>query len=353
MAADTFGQLLADDVKRRFSPVLRVTTRVQRPVMMGFFRPTILIPIALNEPDCDRELLRLSLLHEIAHGDQSDAWFGTIASLAQTVWFFLPQIWWLRSQLMIDQEFLADRAAALRYGTSSDYASSLLSLAQGQPSHSAHDPAQSGVTNRSGVANEVRSPLSQRVLMLLYCPFRVESRAPRSWSWILRITLVAATIVAACLCIRWPDASALEHIQKNSLRSPSPQFRVKEFTIEPRTFSHDGPAISYVMPVALPARFVLSVEVFANLADLGKLRIAGHPLSEGMSTRNSSHSTLSLPEQLEVWHRVRLVRQGEQVSLSIDGETSSVLSGPKASTEWLTFEPNAQRVTRFRNLVVE
>ena len=93
-------------------PALRCQSRVQHPVVVGFLHPTILIPPALDEPGGDPELLRLSLLHEIAHADQWDPWFGTIASLAQTVWFFLPQIWWLRSQLLIDQEFLADRSAA-------------------------------------------------------------------------------------------------------------------------------------------------------------------------------------------------------------------------------------------------
>ena len=53
--------------------------------------------------------------------------------MAQAIWFFLPHVWWLRSQFLIDQEFLADRSAAERYGTSSDYASSLLSLRPPDP----------------------------------------------------------------------------------------------------------------------------------------------------------------------------------------------------------------------------
>ena len=47
--------------------------------------------------------------------------------------------------------------------------------------------------------------------MLLYCPFRVETRAPRSWSWTLKITVTLASLFAACLCLRWPDADALAH----------------------------------------------------------------------------------------------------------------------------------------------
>ena len=158
-------------------PELRVSSRVQHPVVVGVLRSTILIPPSYDEPDADAELLRLSLLHEIAHAEQSDPWFGTVASLAQTIWFFLPQIWWLRSRLLIDQEFLADRAAARRYGSSSGYAASLLALAESRPHATAdREPIRPGPTWPSG-GEDARSPLFQRMLMLLHCPFRVEARA--------------------------------------------------------------------------------------------------------------------------------------------------------------------------------
>ena len=85
---------------------------------------------------------------------------------------------------------------------------------------------------------EVRSPLFQRVLMLLYCPFRVEARAPRSWSWTLRITLIVASIVAACLCIRWPDAGALEHrprtrMPKGPASVPRHRFHCRALSFSP------------------------------------------------------------------------------------------------------------------------
>jgi beta-lactamase regulating signal transducer with metallopeptidase domain len=351
-AAEIYDRLLEEGVRSLSRPALRVTSRVQHPVVMGFFRPTILIPRVLDEPGGDPELLRLSLLHEIAHAEQWDPWFGTIASLAQTVWFFLPQIWWLRSQLMIDQEFLADRAAALRYGTSSGYASSLLLLAEVRPGLAPEVRSSGTVTNRAaGESSEVRSPLSQRVLMLLYCPFRVEARAPRSWSWMLRISLIAATLVAACLCIRRPDASAREQRQKHA--AASPQFRVMDFTVEPLIFSRDGRVESHVMPVALPSDFVLSVEVLSTPAELGKVRIAGHPLGDRITSNELLHTAVSPTEHIESWRHVRLVRQGDQISLSIDGRTVTSGSSPQATTEWLTFEPSPERATQFRNLVVE
>jgi beta-lactamase regulating signal transducer with metallopeptidase domain len=351
---ESYNRLFAEGVKGRSRPCLRVTSRVQRPVVVGLFHPTILIPPGFDEPGGDPELLRLSLLHEIAHAEQWDPWFGTVASLAQTVWVFLPQIWWLRSQLLIDQEFMADRSAALRYGTSSGYAASLLALAETRPVLAA-DPRPGGLGATWAAAGkcEVRSPLSQRVLMLLYCPFQVEARAPRSWSWTLRIMLVFSSIVAACLCIRWPDTGALEHRLKHRAAQASPPFRVTDFTAEPLVLSKGGPALSYVMPVALPPRFELTVEVLSSLADLGKVRIAGHPLGDARTPTEVSIPDGSSSTHLEAWHQVRLKRDGNRVSLWVDGRTIPVNSSPQATTVWLTFEPGPERPAQFRNLVVE
>jgi beta-lactamase regulating signal transducer with metallopeptidase domain len=352
-ATEVFKRLLADGDQRASRVVLRVTSRIRHPVVVGFFHPTIFIPPPHDEPGDDIELLRLSLLHELAHVNHSDAWFGTLASLVQTVWFFLPQIWWLRSQLLIDQEFLADQTAAFHYGTSSEYASSLLCLAQDQPSSIREGSPTTSATSGAALAdNEVRSPLAQRVLMLLYCPFRVETRAPQSWSWALRIALVAATFVAACLCIRWPNAAALAHRHRHVAGATSPQFRVTDFTAEPLTFSQDGRMVSYVMPVALPSEYVLSVDVVSTPADLAKVRIAGHPLGNP-SLPGHPEPAIRPNREKESLHHVRLVRQGERVSLWIDGEAIAVRSSPQETTEWLTFEPSPARVTQFLNLVVE
>ena len=117
------------DGKQGATAVRVSSSVVERPVLVGLRRTTILIPASYEEPEASIEVCRLSLLHELAHAAESDAGFGTIASLAHSVWFFLPHIWWMRSQLMMDQEFIADHTASQRYGAPQDYAASLLSLA--------------------------------------------------------------------------------------------------------------------------------------------------------------------------------------------------------------------------------
>jgi beta-lactamase regulating signal transducer with metallopeptidase domain len=352
---ELYRQLLDGQAKRRIRPALRVSARVQHPVVVGIRHPTIVIPPTYDEPETGKatELLRLSLLHEIAHAEQADPWFGTVASLAQTTWFFLPQIWWLRSQLLIDQEFLADKSAAYRYGTSSDYAASLLTLATSRPVQAS---ATGGCKLRSkwlSGAKHGRSPLFQRLAMLLYCPFRVEERAPPRWSWTLRVGVLAASIAAACLCIRWPDARALENRMYRQHAGGAGSFRVKEFVAEPVTFGADGRAVPYVMPLPLPKRFDLSVEVLASPSDLSRIHIAGHPLGPAPDTPESAAGTTASPEDAKTWHPVRLQRSGEELSLWVDGQKMPTTLKADQTSESLTFEPGPSRPAHFRNLIVD
>jgi beta-lactamase regulating signal transducer with metallopeptidase domain len=350
---ERYDALLAELAKPRRCPALRVTPRITQPVVVvGVGRATILIPPDLDEVDSNPNLVKLCLLHEIAHAARSDAWFGTLAGVAQAIWFYLPQTWWLRSQLLIDQEFMADRAAALRFGTTSAYAASLLSLADSRLDRPEAAP-RSGQENAGSLVRESerRSPLFQRVLMLLYCPFRVESAVSRWWSLALRLTVAVASIAAACLCLRWPDARAIEERLKHASTLTSDPFRVTDFIAEPLVVASGGRAVPHVLPIVLPDQFDLRVEVLASTIDLPRIRIAGFALGAATPAVGSQESLP--PDRTESWHRVRLRRQGDGVSLSVDGDTVSLSLRAGDAGGWLTFEPSPERPAGFRNLVVE
>ena len=309
-ARQVYDPIIAGGPFATTGPAVRVSGRVQHPVVVGLLRPTILIPEPLDLPSNDQEPLRLSFLHELAHIARSDHWFGTVASLAQTVWFLLPHTWWLRSQLQIDQEFLADSSAAGRYGTSSHYASSLLSIAsrpgpQPEVGAGATGPPWAESPGKIGVP----SALFQRMLMLLHCPFPIEARTPRLWSWSLKLAIVGASVFTACLIIRWPNAGAVESGLKAGPISTPPRFHVAQFVAEPLPSSPGGRSIAYVMPVPLPRTFDLDVEVCANLTDLPQIRIAGYPLkSVGPLTADPSPTPASRSPDEKPWHRIHVHR---------------------------------------------
>ena len=156
-------------------PRLLVSDEIASPIMWGVFRCTIVIPrdfVAGNQNQ-----LRWALAHEWAHVLHRD--FGTwmLATVTKFVCFFQPQYWWLRRQLMISQDFLADAFAADHGDSAEDYAAFLVSMARQltgtQP------------TLSLGIAGP-RSSLSRRIEVL------VKSKVP-----LLRVaTLRAASAIA-------------------------------------------------------------------------------------------------------------------------------------------------------------
>ncbi|MGP0063637.1 MAG: M56 family metallopeptidase [Isosphaeraceae bacterium] len=350
---DIYRQVVADGLRATRCPDVRVSSRVQYPVVVGLLWPTILLPESLNLPSGTRESLRLSFLHELAHTVRSDHWFGTVASLAQSIWFFLPHTWWLRSQLMIDQEFLADCSAAFRYGTSSEYASSLLSMASRTGANFAQVTGVSGPQTGGTVKIDVPSALFQRMLMLLHCPFPIEPRTPRIWSWMFRLGIVGACIIAASLVIRWPDAGAVESGQKPSPIPTPIRFSVENFVAEPIPGLASGRSIAYVMPVLLPTRFDLDVEVSTSPSDLPQVRICGHPLTTAIpSTIDPALAPVSQSPGSKLWHRVHVHREPESVSIQLDGRPVSNESQAEPTSEWLTIEPGMRSNAEFRDLTL-
>jgi beta-lactamase regulating signal transducer with metallopeptidase domain len=349
-----YDALSATWTEKRARPDVRVSSLVERPVLVGLRRTTILIPSSYEEPSASPEICKLSLLHELAHAAQSDAWFGTIASLAQSIWFFLPHVWWLRSQLIIDQEFIADHAASQGYGTSKDYAASLLSLAHSRAAAAAPKRLARPVPILASTGKRrMQSPLFQRILMLLHCPFPVERHLPRRWSWSLRLVVLVASMASACICIRWPHAHALEQPQSSEARGAREPFRVTEFVAAPVVISSRGRGLPHHMPVALSSRFDLRVEVLSSTDQLATIRVAGHPLSSD-SSPGRLVDPLSNPSLLaESWHHVRLRREGPDLALWVDGRKSSAILNAEATTEWLMFDPGPERLISFRNLIVQ
>ena len=173
-------------------PKLRVVDRIGRPVLVGFLDPIILIPPTVDHPE-SLEPLRLSLLHELAHAESSDLFFGVFANLAQVFWFMLPPVWWVAARMRIDQEFLADRRAANDFGPLSDYASTLLAFAR----PGVVLPGARGL--RADQVVPGGSVLFQRVLMLVRCPFPVERKPPTWWRLGLICLAIPFTIGLASL----------------------------------------------------------------------------------------------------------------------------------------------------------
>jgi Zn-dependent protease with chaperone function len=159
--------------------------RITLPFTFTWSRPTILMPSGLCG-EADSEELFYALGHEWSHVERRDYRAWTLVTLAGLLLFYQPLFWWLRRQLRLCQDYLADdRAASL--GSPEAYAAYLVRLARRRAA-GPNLPAL-GIGDR-------RSNLYRRVVMLVMEREPLEQRCRTAWS-VAAAATAAAVIVAA------------------------------------------------------------------------------------------------------------------------------------------------------------
>jgi beta-lactamase regulating signal transducer with metallopeptidase domain len=168
--------------------VLLESDRIASPFTYTWRRPVILLPSSLcdgSEPGA----LRYVLAHEWSHVESRDALAWNLACLAGLVLFYQPLFWWLRRQLRLCQDYLADARAAAA-GSAEDYAAFLVRLARLHSSAPAV-PAL-GIVDR-------RSNLYRRVIMLMQDHEPLERRCQAAWSLSAATAATVVIVVASGL----------------------------------------------------------------------------------------------------------------------------------------------------------
>lgn len=321
-------------------PALRVSQRVRRPVLVGLFRQTILIPAPLGQPEAKSQL-RLSLLHELAHAHTRDSAFGLASGLAQAVWFFVPPLWWILAQMRLDQEFLADRQAAGEFGTLPNYASSLVNLADTRTP--APSPAQPRAASPQGESGG--SALFQRVLMLVHCPFPIEPRPPLWWRWSVSAIVLLATVGASLLTVGGPSRAAASLPPPAATGSAPGTFRMSRLVVYPRPAQGQGRTSFFEVPIRMPEQFELAVEAWGTPASLAETRIVGRNLGDPDQPPPASPPPAA-------WHHIRIRRDTRgELTVWLDHRLL-VPPAPGSTPAWLTFEAPANGIAHFRNLVL-
>jgi beta-lactamase regulating signal transducer with metallopeptidase domain/uncharacterized GH25 family protein len=179
--------------------------RVSLPLTFGVRRPVILLPEAMCGGG-DAAGLRFALAHEWSHVERRDLLRWYLAGLAGLLFFWQPLFWWLRRQLRLGQDYLADALAAGQPGEAEDYAAFLVRLAK----RSAGLPAECALA-----VGGRRSNLYRRVLMLVNNREPLQRRCPGLWS--LAAALAAVVLVAAVSAVRL-DAGDPKETPKTAIK---------------------------------------------------------------------------------------------------------------------------------------
>lgn len=86
---------------------LFISRHLQVPVMIGFLRPVILLPVAMVN-NLSPEQLEAILLHELAHIRRNDYLLNIFQSIVETILFFNPFVWWISKNIRLEREHCCD-----------------------------------------------------------------------------------------------------------------------------------------------------------------------------------------------------------------------------------------------------
>lgn len=91
------------------------TTWAMTPMVVGLWRPVVLLPLVLIS-HLPPDHLEALLAHELAHVRRLDPLLNFFQGLAEVLLFFHPVAWWLSVRIRADREELADALAAQNLG---------------------------------------------------------------------------------------------------------------------------------------------------------------------------------------------------------------------------------------------
>ena len=147
-------QKVCDRLGIRRLPELRISEIIPGPMTIGFLRTLVLLPastlLALSP-----EQLEAIFAHELAHVRRADYFWNLVQTLAETLFFFHPAVWWLGKRLREQRELCCDDIAIATCPDPLVYATALFRLedqrATGQSLAMALDGHQSHATFHSRI----------------------------------------------------------------------------------------------------------------------------------------------------------------------------------------------------------
>ena len=251
-----------------------VSNEVDRPTVIGFLAPKIVMPEWLLEKLSPAELEQV-VLHEAGHLSRRDDWLNLLQKIALVMFPLNPALAWVERRLCFERELACDERVLRVTGSPRAYAECLTTLAE-------HRLARRGLVRELALALGAlgrESELGQRVLRILRGGGRMKRRQARLVFGGSMLTLVFA-------------AGALER---------SPQIVA---------FSHStGAQAPSVRAAALPMARVAAARMVPVRASVSPVSAAGQWMSRGdaaphVAQRQAVKAVPTVPRRLMAERRV-------------------------------------------------
>jgi beta-lactamase regulating signal transducer with metallopeptidase domain len=101
--------------------------RLDSPVVVGWLRPVVLLPVSLIS-GFSTEQLRAILAHELAHIRRYDFIVNILQRCVESILFYHPAVWWLSKRIRAEREHCCDDIAIRLCGSRKIYAEALLEM---------------------------------------------------------------------------------------------------------------------------------------------------------------------------------------------------------------------------------
>jgi beta-lactamase regulating signal transducer with metallopeptidase domain len=115
---------------------LLISALVQAPAVIGWLRPVALVPIGALA-GLPSEQIEALLIHELAHIRRHDYLVNILQSVAESLLFYHPAVWWVSGHIRAERELCCDDVAVSLSGDAFTYALALAEsriVARGPPS---------------------------------------------------------------------------------------------------------------------------------------------------------------------------------------------------------------------------
>jgi uncharacterized protein (TIGR03435 family) len=169
---------------------------VDTPTVIGWIRPVILLPVAALA-GLSASQVEAILAHELAHIRRYDFLVNLLQTLAETMLFYHPAVWWLSARIRVEREHCCDEVALSVCGDALSYAEALVELERWRR---VHPPLAMAATG---------GPLMTRVRRVLGAP---ALERPQSVGGLIAAVLIAVVCIGS--------ASAYLFAAQRDRRSP-------------------------------------------------------------------------------------------------------------------------------------
>lgn len=137
-----------------------LSTRVDIPAVVGFFKPLILLPLAMLA-SLTTEQVESIILHELYHVRRKDHYVNAMQTLLEIVFFYHPGMWIISRGLRHEREKCVDEWVVNITGSPAVYARALVSLEK-QRSSTAPQPALAATQSQSQLFKRIKHLMTMK-----------------------------------------------------------------------------------------------------------------------------------------------------------------------------------------------